>query len=75
MYGQKGHPEHRGWASRVRAHPGLDHELLASMVSPRGWIPDFIAPPPKATRPRLPDQLAQVRQVPPDKVIADILAA
>lgn len=53
VYGQRGRPEHRGWGRHVRAQPGMDHELLASMVSPRRWIPDFIAPPPTTARPRL----------------------
>ncbi len=75
VYAGQGRPGHRRWAARVRAHPGLDHELLAGLVSPRGWIPDFIAPAPRATRPRLADQLAQVRQAPPEKIIADLAAA
>ena len=49
---------HGTWAARVRAHPGIDHVLLGSLVSQRKKIPDFIAPPP---RPRLADQLLQVR--------------
>jgi DNA-binding transcriptional ArsR family regulator len=63
---------HGTWAARVRAHPGIDHVLLGSLVSQRKKIPDFIAPPP---RPRLADQLLQVRQTPPGKVVSDILAA
>ena len=74
VYGQRGRPEHRSWGRHVRAQPGIDHALLASMVSPRRWIPDFIAPPPLTARPRLTEQLAQVRQAPPQKVITDILA-
>jgi DNA-binding transcriptional ArsR family regulator len=75
VYGGRAHPEQRRWAGQARACPGIRHELLASMVSPRGWIPDFIAPPPPAARPRLAGQLVQIRQTPPAKVLADVQAA
>jgi DNA-binding transcriptional ArsR family regulator len=74
VYAGWARPLHGTWAARVRACPGLDHELLASLVSTRRWIPDFVAPPP-AVRPSIAGQLRQVRQTPPDKVISDILAA
>jgi DNA-binding transcriptional ArsR family regulator len=75
VYARLARPVHGGWAAAVRANPGIDHELLASMVSPREWIPDFVAPPPPSARPAITGQLAQVRETAPDKVIADILAA
>lgn len=65
----------RPWARRVAAQPGLDHELLRALVSPRGWIPDFAAPPPATPCPSIDDQLAQVRATPPDRVAADVIAA
>jgi DNA-binding transcriptional ArsR family regulator len=75
VYARQARPEHRGWAARVRAQPGLDHEFLAALVSPSGPIPDFLAPPPASPRPRLADQLAQIRRAAADTVVTDVLAA
>jgi hypothetical protein len=74
VYAGCGSRAHREWARRVRAMPGLDHELLASLVSLRGWIPDFADPPPMTPRPEVAAQLAQVRATSPDRVYADVLA-
>jgi biotin operon repressor len=74
VYAGCGSRAHREWARRVRAMPGLDHELLASLVSLRGWIPDFADPPPMTSRPEIAAQLAQVRATSPDRVYADVLA-
>jgi DNA-binding transcriptional ArsR family regulator len=75
VYGGQTPQVHRRWASRVSSHPGLDHELLTSLVSQRGWIPDFIAPVPLAASPDITHQLAQVRATPPGKVIEDVVSA
>lgn len=75
VYVSPGSPAHRRWAGQVRAHPAIDHELLAGLVSPRWWVPDFVAPPPATARPDIAVQLAQVRAADPDKVITDVLAA
>jgi hypothetical protein len=74
VYAGCGSRAHREWARRVRAMPGLEHELLASLVSLRGWIPDFADPPPMTPRPEVAAQLAQVRATSPDRVYADVLA-
>jgi DNA-binding transcriptional ArsR family regulator len=53
---------HHPWLRRVRADaagPGLA-PLLAALPR-RGYVPDFLAPPPQAARPGLECQLAQVR--------------
>ena len=67
--------EHRRWARNVRLHAGVDHELLRALVSACGWIPNFVAPPPAAARPRIAAQLAQLRATSPEKVVTDVLAA
>jgi DNA-binding transcriptional ArsR family regulator len=65
----------RPWARRLAGEPSIDHELLSALVSPRGWIPDFAAPPPATPCPSIGHQLAQVRATPPDRVAADFVAA
>jgi DNA-binding transcriptional ArsR family regulator len=74
VYGGCGSRAHRPWARQVRATGGIDHELLASLAGLRGWIPDFVAPPPVTARPDITGQLAQVRATEPGKVAADVLA-
>jgi DNA-binding transcriptional ArsR family regulator len=74
VYAGAGSRAHRQWGRRVRAIPGIEHELLASLVSLRGWIPDFVVPPPVTARPDIASQLAQVRATGPDKVRMDVLA-
>lgn len=74
VYAGCGSRAHRQWARRVRATPGIDHELLASLVSLRGWIPDFVAPPPVTARPDITSQLAQVRAAEPARVRTDVLS-
>jgi DNA-binding transcriptional ArsR family regulator len=75
VYGRRGLDVHQRWGSRIRERPGIDHELLQSLVSPNGAIPDFIAPPPEKERQQLAAQLAVVRGTPPGKVISDLTAA
>jgi hypothetical protein len=74
VYANTGSRAYRQWARGVRTTPGIDHELLASLVSLRGWVPDFVAPPPVSARPDFTGQLAQVRATDPDKVRMDVLA-
>jgi DNA-binding transcriptional ArsR family regulator len=62
------------WARDVQRRPEIDHQLLRSLVSPVGWMPDFLTPAPLRARPQLDEQLAQVRATPAETVIADIHA-
>jgi DNA-binding transcriptional ArsR family regulator len=58
-------PWHRLVAERAA---GLDLAPLLAVQPLRGFIPDFLTPPPTTARPRLRDQLAEVRATPPDQV-------
>jgi DNA-binding transcriptional ArsR family regulator len=63
------------WVREVRSRADLDHDLLGSLVSPSGQIPDFVSPPPTRPRPRFGEQLDQVRETPPEIVFSDVHAA
>lgn len=62
------------WMTRIRpAVSGLDWEPLASLaLVPRGTIPDFLSPPPTTPLPRFSEELASLRQSPPEIVRAEI---
>jgi DNA-binding transcriptional ArsR family regulator len=62
-------PWHRLVAERAA---GLDLAPLLAVQPLHGFIPDFLTPPPTTARPRLRDQLAQVRATPPDQVAREL---
>jgi DNA-binding transcriptional ArsR family regulator len=60
---------HQPWQRLVAERAaGLDLAPLFAVQPLRGVIPDFLTPPPTTARPRLRDQLAEVRATPPDQV-------
>ena len=68
----RGRAYHEAWhAAARRAASGALAPLFA--VSPlRGWVPDFLSPPPVVPAPTLADQLAQVRATPVEQVTRDL---
>jgi len=46
----------------------LDLTPLLAVLPTRGFVPDFLTPPPRTSRPRLRDQLAEIRATPPAQV-------
>jgi DNA-binding transcriptional ArsR family regulator len=60
---------HRPWHELVRARIAqLDLEPLLAVEPLRGYVPDFISPPPAKPWPRLEEQLAEIRRTEPDRV-------
>src|SRR5262245_15265963 len=61
---------------RARGHHGPWHQLIQGRLSRvdlsplfavqplRGYVPDFLTPPPRAAAPRLRDQVAEIRATP-----------
>lgn len=47
-------------------------EPLVALQWPKGYVPDFLTPPPEGPTPRLRDQLALVRATPVDRVAAEL---
>jgi DNA-binding transcriptional ArsR family regulator len=45
---------------------------LVALQRPRGYVPDFLTPPPEGPAPRLRDQLLAVRATPVDRVAAEL---
>ena len=70
-----GHSLHLPWARAARRRlEGFDYELLDLLAtsSERGYVPDFLAPPPTTPLAELGDELARVRATAPERVAAEI---
>jgi len=56
---------HRPWLQLVEARAArLDLAPLLAVLSRRDYIPDFLTPPPRIPRPRIRDELAEIRATP-----------
>ena len=69
------HSLHLPWARAARRRlEGFDYELLdlLATVSPQGYAPDFVDPPPTTPLAELDDELARVRATPHDRVAREI---
>ncbi|WP_433248850.1 ArsR/SmtB family transcription factor [Actinomadura nitritigenes] len=70
------HPEHLPWVRETAAaYARLDTALLDVLFAPHGWIPDFLTPRPAGIGNEIADDLAVLRETPPDAVRHDIAAA
>jgi DNA-binding transcriptional ArsR family regulator len=69
-------PLHRPWVTAARARlAGLDWALLdwlANGYGGRGYVPDFITPPPTTPLADLDGELARVRATPPERVAVEV---
>jgi DNA-binding transcriptional ArsR family regulator len=65
--------QHEPWHRLVRERAlRLDLTPLLAVQPVRGYVPDFLAPPPHTAWPRLRDQLAQIRATPPARVAHEL---
>ncbi len=64
---------HLPWVRAVRDRlAGHDLEMLRSLVRSQSYIPDFLTPPPQSPLPDLAEELEQVRQAPPERVVREL---
>lgn len=70
---ERGRIYHGAWLMRVRAHAAeLDLAPLLAALPRRGYVPDFLAPPPHTSRPSLARQLAQIQATEPEQVAREL---
>ena len=64
---------HEPWLRLVRARAArLDLTPLLAVLPSRGYVPDFLTPPPRTSTPRLRDQLAEIRATAPAQVAREL---
>jgi hypothetical protein len=67
------HALHLPWVHEARrALEGFDMTLLTALVTPEGYVPDFLGPPPVTPLPDLEAELDTVRRVPSERVRHEI---
>lgn len=70
---ERGATYHQPWLTRVQtAAAGLDLAPLLAALPRRGYVPDFLAPPPPTSRPSWAKQLAQMRATTPEQVAREL---
>jgi len=70
---ESGRSRHEAWHRLVRDRAArLDLAPLLAIQPLQGFVPDFISPPPRTPRPRLRDQLAEIRATPPAQVAHEL---
>lgn len=74
FYDQAAGPYHRAWHQLVADRlERVDLEPLMAVQPLKGFIPDFLTPPPRTSAPRPADQLDEVRATPPEQVERELL--
>ncbi|HEV8563605.1 MAG TPA: DUF5937 family protein [Actinomycetota bacterium] len=67
------HALHIPWVGRTReATSDLDLSLLLALIPSRGYMPDFITPPPETPFPEFEEELGRLLATPHDRVRADL---
>ena len=70
---ERGRSYHAPWLQLVRARAAhLELAPLLAVLPRRGYVPDFLSPPPRLARPSLRGQLAQVRATEPAQVAREL---
>jgi DNA-binding transcriptional ArsR family regulator len=73
FYDPRARPYHQGWHQLVADRAArIDLEPLAAVQPLRGFVPDFLTPPPRTPAPRVRDQLAEVRATPAAQVESEL---
>lgn len=70
---ERGRSYHEPWLGLVQARAArLDLAPLLAVLPRRGYVPDFLTPPPRTSRPGLRAQLAEIRATDPAQVSREL---
>lgn len=74
LHGLRHRPLYAPWvAAKAEVAAGLDLRVLHAVQPRVGYTPDFLTPPPSASRAHFGTELALVRNAPPDRVRAELI--
>ena len=74
LHGHKHRPLYSPWiGAKTETAAGLDLRMLRAVQPRVGFTPDFLTPPPKASRARFATEIARVRSTPLDLVRAELI--
>jgi DNA-binding transcriptional ArsR family regulator len=69
---REGERQHAAWLEAVGPGAAAGLDALLALHSRRGYVPDFVSPPPRSTSPNVADQLAEVRATPAARVAHEL---
>src|ERR1700759_4905533 len=70
--GGEGRRRHAAWLEAVGPGAGAGLEGLRALHGPRGYVPDFVGPPPRRPGPTAGEQIAEVRPTPLEHVRTEL---
>jgi DNA-binding transcriptional ArsR family regulator len=69
----RGRSYHQPWHATARHAPNDELAPLFAVSPLKGWVPDFLSPPPHVPAPTLQDQLTEIRATPAGQVSRDLV--
>lgn len=69
----RGRSYHEPWHATARKAATAELAPLFAVSPLRGWVPDFLSPPPRVPAPTLEGQLAEIRATPAEQVTRDLV--
>jgi biotin operon repressor len=70
---REGRRHHAAWLTAVGPAAGAGLDALRALHGARGYVPDFVSPPPGRPVPSASEQIAEVRATPLDRVTRELL--
>jgi DNA-binding transcriptional ArsR family regulator len=64
--------QHAAWLASLGAGAPLGLEALLALHKPRGYVPDFVSPPPSSSSPNIEEQIGEVRRTPLEQVRSEL---
>ena len=68
----RGRSYHQAWHATARTAASRELAPLLAVSPLKGWVPDFLTPPPSGPAPAIGEQLAEIRATPAGHVAADL---
>ena len=64
--------QHAAWLASLDPGAAVGLEALLALHKPRGYVPDFVSPPPRSPSPSIEEQIREVRRTPLEQVRSEL---